>query len=51
MKTPINKTDYKWIDVERENKTTDNPVYWIEGIFILLVIALFYTALIIYSNN
>ena len=30
-------TDYKWIDIERENRTTDNPIYWIKGFVIIVV--------------
>lgn len=41
MKT--DKTDYKWIDIERENRTTDNPIYWVKGFAIIvgIVAALF----------
>jgi len=29
------QTDYKWIDLERERKTTDNPLWWMQGVLII----------------
>lgn len=34
----MKQTDYKWIDIDREKNTTENPIYWIEGVFILFFI-------------
>jgi hypothetical protein len=28
--------DYKWIDCESENKTTENLIYWIQGLAIII---------------
>lgn len=40
------KTDYKWIDLEREKRTTDNPFYWVQGV--LIILGLFITLLAIH---
>jgi hypothetical protein len=29
------QTDYKWIDLERERKTTENPLWWMQGVLII----------------
>lgn len=30
------KSDYKWIDLERERRTTENTAYWIRGLIIIV---------------
>jgi len=33
----MKKTDYKWIDIEKEKNTTENSFYWAQGIFIIIL--------------
>jgi len=39
------QTDYKWIDLERERKTTENPFWWMKGV--LIIIGMFLALLVI----
>lgn len=32
----MKKSDYKWIDIENENKTTENPMWWLRGLLIII---------------
>lgn len=45
----MKKTNYKWIDTDREKRTTDNPIWWLKGLLIIVAIAASIIALVMFK--